>query len=229
MSTWANLIDQVFNQLGVTRPGESVSSPIQAAAFLSAQQRWALNCAEQSFTTAWYHQAFGLTGGVSAYTVGTGGSLTATANPIRITAWRSISGGFESAGDVISFEALEAQAQNTHAETSVLVKAMAADGAYPNKNIRVFPPPSGSGTLILDYYGLMTQPSAVSDAVNFGPGYENFIVNDLAMELYPQYARQGAVSLQAIAANRQNALGVITALNARILGLQQAAPQPAAA
>lgn len=222
---YVETIAQAFEDLGVIRAGETPSTALNNSAFLVAQQRWALNCAEKTFGTQWYHQAFTLTAGTSVYTVGTGGTLVATADPIQIVSWRSASGSFESAGDVISFEEFDQKWQNPNGESAVLVKAVAADGSVPSKIIRVAPIPAASpGSLILTYYALMAQPSIITDATPTAPGYRDFLHNDLAIALYPRYARAGAQSLQALAANRQNALGIITALNARIQGLQQAPP-----
>ena len=226
----SDVINVAFNDLGVTRPGETVSSAIQAAAFYILQQRWALMSLEKLFTTAWYHQGFTLTAGVESYTVGTGGSLTATADPIGITAWRSESGNFKNGGSILSFEALDNLAKDAVGTQTVLAQAVAADGAIPSKNIKVWPTPAaGPGTLFLDYWGKMTQFATVGDSLNFGLGYEDFLHNDLAIALYPQYARTGAVSLQALGTNRQNALDIITRLNAGILGMQQAPPPQQAA
>jgi len=222
----SDIINQAMEDLGVIRPGESISGALQASAFLVLQQRWALNCLEELFSTQRYHQSFTLAAGTSVYTVAaSGGSLTSTVYPIRIVGWRSVSGSFESSGQVVSFEEFEGKVANAFAESSVLAKMVAADGGYPLKTIRVFPVPATSpGSLILDYYGQMTQFAAVSDSLAFAPGYEDFLHNDLAVALYPRYARAGAQSLQALAANRQSSLGIITALNAAIQGKVQAPP-----
>jgi hypothetical protein len=225
---WSQILDQAFEALGVIRPGESVTSSIQNSGFLVLQQVWASNCIEKTFGTQWYHQTFTLTAGTSVYTVGTGGTLVATADPVQIVGWRSVSGLFESAGPVISFEEFDAKWQNAHAESAVLVKAVAADGSVPSKTIRVAPVPATSpGSLILDYYALMAQPALLSDPSPTAPGYQEFMRNAVAIALYPQYARAGAQSLQALAANRQTALSLITGLNAQIHGLQQAPPPQA--
>lgn len=225
----SDIINQAFEDLGVVRPGETITGALQSSAFLVLQQRWALNCLEKTFSTQWYHQTFTLVAGTSVYTVGaSGGSLTSTVNPIQIVGWRSVSGNFESAGPVISFEEFEAKWQNAFAESAVLAKVLASDGGYPLKTIRVAPvPATAPGSLILDYFGAMTQFAAVGDSLAFAPGYEDFLHNDLAIALYPRYARAGAQSLQALAANRQNALNIITALNARIQGMVPAPPQAA--
>lgn len=224
----SDIINQSFEDLGVIRPGETISSNLQNSAFLVLQQLWALNCIEKTFGTQWYHQTFTITAGTSVYTVGTGGSLASTADPVELVSWRSVSGSFESAGEIISFEEFDQKWQNINAESAVLAKAVASDGSVPSKTIRIAPvPASGPGSLILTYYALMPIMAILSDPAPTQPGYQDFLHNALAVELYPRYARTGAQSLQVLAANKQNALSVITALNARILGLQQAPPQGA--
>ena len=154
----------------------------------------------------------------------------ATADPIRITAWRSQSGNFANSGQCIPFEQFEATVKDPLSTTSVLAQVVAADGNIPSKNIRVFPVPATSpGALILDYFGKMTQFAAVSDALAFGPGYEQFIRKDLAITMYPAYARSGAITLQALTASRDAALNIIRQNNAAIQQLGAQAPPAQAA
>ena len=223
----SDIVNQALNDLAVIRPGETPSSSIQAAAFVTLQEIWALNCIEKTFGTQWYHQSFTLIAGTSVYSVGTAGTLVATADPIQIVSWRSVSGNFETAGEVIGFEEFNAKWQNLTSESSVLAKAVASDNSTPSKTIRVAPVPAASpGSLILDYYAPMAPMTILSDSAPSAPGYQQFLHCALAIALYPQYARAGAQSLQALAANKQEALSMITALNARIQGLQQAPPAP---
>lgn len=229
MSTPATIINQALENLGVIRPAETISPDLLASCFLALQQRWDLMSLDQLFTYAWYHQQFAMTAGTSAYTVGLAGTLTATADPIRIVGWRSQSGNFSNAGTPISFEQFEANVKDPLSTTSVLAQVVAVDGQVPTKNIRVFPVPATSpGAMILDYFGKMVALATTGQTLSFGPGYEDFMHNDLAVLLYPRYARQGALSLQALNANRENALNLIRGLNASIQGLGQGQPQAAA-
>ncbi len=226
----SDIINQAFVDLGIIRPGETISGLLQTDAFAALQQSWASMSNDQTFTYAWYHQQFAMVAGTSAYTVGTGGTLVATADPIRITAWRSVSGNFANSGQCIPFEQFEANVKDPLSTTSVLAQVVAADGSIPNKNIRVFPvPAAGPGALILDYFGKMTQFAAVSDALAFGPGYEQFIRKDLAITMYPAYARSGALTLQALTASRDAALNIIRQNNAAIQQLGAQAPPAQAA
>lgn len=228
MSLVSDIINQIFESLGVIRPGETITGALQASAFLVLQQRWAAVTLDRVFSNAVYHQQFPLTAGVTAYTVGTAGSLVATANPIAITAWQSISGNFKSGGSVVSFEEFDAKVSDPLGASSVLAQLVAADQAWPSKNIRVFPTPAaGPGNLVLEYTGQMTQLAAVTDALTFAPGYDHFLHWDGAVVMYPRYARTGAMSLQSLMKNAEDARNFIMSNNARILGLVPAPAQPA--
>lgn len=225
----SDIINQAFEALGVIRPGEAVTTAIQTSAFLVLGERWALAQLDRAMSNQVFHQSFTLTAGTSIYTVGTGGSLVSTANPIRITGWASVSGNFRNGGSPMSFEEFAAKIKDPLGASTVLVQELAADNAAPPINIRVFPTPAASpGALILDYFGQMTQFATVGDTLSFAPGYNEFLRTDLAMALYPQYARATALTMQALAQNLANAKNTIRALNAEILGLVQA-PAPAGA
>lgn len=227
MSLISDVINGAFEDLGVTRPGETITAALQASAFLVLQQRWALNSLERAFVNTIKHQSLTVVAGTSLYTFGTGGTLVATATPIRITGWASVSGAFRNGGRPVSHEEFALKVKDPIGGASVLITDLAADNAYPSINIRVFPvPAAGPGALILDYWTVLTAFAAVGDSLTgLAPGYEEFLRSDLAMGLYARYARQGAQSMQALAANAANAKGTIMALGASILGLVQAPPQ----
>jgi hypothetical protein len=218
----SDIINAAFEDLGVIRPGESVSSAIQTSAFNLLNQRWASTSLERLMNNTVVHQTFTLTGGTSTYTLGTSGTLVATITPVRVISWASVqSSGFRNGGECISHETFAKQIKDPLAATSVLASAVAADNAYPVINLRIFPvPASFPASLILDYYGRLTAFTAVSDSLaGLAPGYEEFLRSDLAIAMYPRYARTGAMSLQSLQANAMQARKNIMELNASIAGL----------
>lgn len=229
MSTIANVIAGAFEDLGVIRPGESISGlAIETSAFLTLQERWALASLDRAFVNTIKHQTLTLTAGTSLYTFGTGGTLVATATPIRVTGWAQVLGNIRRGGVPISHEEFAATFKDELGSTSQFVSHLAADNAYPSINIRVGPVPAASpASLILDYWSQMAQFAAVSDSLaSLAPGYEVYLRNDLAIGLYPAYKRENSKSLEVLGTNAQNAKQTIMALNASILGLRQApAPQ----
>ncbi len=224
MPTVENLINQSFNDLGVTKAGETVSNTVRDAAFVVLQQYWSSLSTEEAMQYLPVHGPFNLTAGVVNYTLGVGGSLNTVARPVRVTGWTSYSGNFRNGGKPISFAELHALAHNPTAKRSILVEALACDNAFPNLNVEVFPPPdNGPGTLILDYWTPLTPFVSVTDVLSLPDGYEAMLHFGLAIQLAPQYSRVGGVP-DSLAADAANSKKDIMDKNAAILGLQQAQP-----
>lgn len=223
----SELITEAYEHLGVITPGETISSDQQAYGFLLLKQMYSVWSAEQVMAYLIYHQDFTLTAGTDKYTVGTGGTLVATARPVRITSWQSSSGNISTSGLVVGFDELRAKAQNATGKRSVLAEMVAADFNYPSINIEVFPVPDTSpGTLGLDYYSPLIEFAAVgTDIASLPDGFHQALAYNLAVALAPQFARVGGVTPE-LAANAQNSKAVIVQKNALILGLTQA-PQAA--
>ena len=225
MSTWTDVINEAFQDLGVIQPGEIISPTMQAAAFLVLKQMYSSWGAEQTMAYLTVHKGFSLTPGTVAYTLGAGGSLNAGVRVVRVTGWTAYSGGFRNGGQVLSLEAVHAQAKDVIGRTSILPEAVGCDGSFPLINLEVFPPPAAApGTLELDYYTPLVAPVNLSDNITLPEGWEEALHFNLAIALSPQYARVGGVP-PALMANAQNSKAVIVQRNAAILGLQ-AAPQP---
>lgn len=219
----SDLIQQSFNDLGVTKAGELISPTMQLFALPLLQQLWSSFSAEEALAYLFQHQTFSLSPGTTIYTLGTGGTLATSARPVRVTGWTSVSGNFRNGGRIISFEELHAMGRNATAKRSVLAEAVAADTAFPAINVEVFPAPDTGANLLLDYYTPLVPFASVSDSLNLPDGWELMTHVELALVLAPQYARQGGVP-PALVAAAANAKQTIMSKNAAILGLQQAAP-----
>jgi hypothetical protein len=215
--------------MGSITAGGSISTAQQTAAFLILQQMWAGWSTEQDMSNAVYHQAFTLTAGQNAYTLGTAGTLVATANPLRVTAATSTSGAFRNPVTVVSFDKFDQLVADGTGKTSVLAELVAVDNSYPTKNIRVYPTPAASpGSLTLEYFAQLAQFATVGDSLNLAPGYEEALHYNLAVALYPQYRRAAGIPPE-LAILAENSKRRIMDLNRSILGLQQAAQTPAVA
>ena len=224
----ANLVSDIINEaladLGVIRPGETISNTVQTDCFVRLNQMWAGWGAEPDVTNAQYHQALTVTAGTSAYTFGTGGTLVATAAPIKIYGAHSVSGSFRQPVKVVSFADFDAQVADGAGTTAVLASVVAVDNAYPSMNIRVFPTPAATpGTLNLDYVGAMTAFAAVGTSLSLHPAFEEALHFNLAMVLLPRYGRQG-FDPTVLAANAQNSKARIVELNRSINGGPAPAP-----
>lgn len=223
----SDLINQAFLDMGAIAAGETITGAEQADAFLRLNQMVKTWSIEHLTAPNMSHTAFTPVAGTIAYTLGTGGSFTTAARPLRVTGATSLSGNFRSNVEVMSFEQFHSTVNDPLGSSSVLALKLAADNGFPSINLRVFPVPAASpGTLWLDYWMALAAFGGVGDTIALPEGWENALHFNLAVALYPQYARAGGIP-DVLAANAQNSKESLVALNREILGA--AAPPPAAA
>lgn len=222
--TWNDLIDLSFIDLAVIQPGASITTSMRT----DAQSR--LNALVSSLNTEQLTvfnqvmQVFNLSAGVSAYTLGSGGTFATTSNlrAQKVTAWRAAYAGVLSrGGGVLSMAELGARANQQGGELAAIPEFVGADTSYPLINVRVFPPPSATpGTLELAYWVPIAQISDFTATISLPEGWPEMLHWNLALRLFPQYARPGQV-IDVIAGNAQNAKASIVNQNS----MQGAAPQ----
>jgi len=222
---WNDIIDLAFLDLGVTQPGEVITTSMRTDAqtrfnvLLSSLSTEGLTAFNQVF------QSFALSANTTSYTLGVGGSFSTAVRAMKVTAWRAFYGGvLSSGGPVLSlaeFGAAAAQAQPT-GETAPIPKIVGADTAYPFINVRLLPPPSFTpGNIELAYWTPITQIADFTQVVSGLPdGWTQMLHFQLAVVLAPQYARDGGISPE-LAANAQNAKASLVQQN--VMGAQ--APQ----
>jgi hypothetical protein len=232
----SDLITEAFIDLGEITPGRTINTLEQADAFLRLNQMLAQWSREQLTVYTVEHDVLALTAGTNLYTVGTGGTLVSTANPVRITGASSVSGNFRQSMRVMSFERFAVEIEDDLSSASILAKVLAADIAYPKINVRVHPMPAPNpGNLLLDYWAALSAFVTVGDTVSLPPGFEEALHFNLALRLYPGYVNAGTPSLAVIEGLARSSKAAIIELNAQVLGErmdpsgQPAAPQGKAA
>lgn len=244
-SQYSDLIQQAFEDLAVVQPGETISSALQANGFAELLQMLQSFSTEGATVFTEQTASFPLNVGVSAYTLGVGGSLATSVRAQRVVAWRATSGAFACGGSPLPYDSFDAAVSSAgqkfqsvvgqvqallapyYLSPSLLLSNaavpmfLAADASWPLINIRVFPVPFG-GTLDLTFWSPITAPASVSDTVTLPPGFEDMIHYNLAVRLYPKYSRVGGMSPE-LAANAQNTKASVVAQNSPI---QTQPPQP---
>jgi hypothetical protein len=191
MALVSDIINEAFVDLGVITVLETISSGMQADAFLRLNQLLDSLSAEGLVIPNQITQAFSLQASITAYTLGVGGNLITTARAMKVTAWRAYYAGvLHSGGRVLSMAEFGEQAKQQLGETTPIPHIVGADTAYPLINVRVFPPPSNTpGTLELSFYTPMAQFATVNDTINLPQGWQDMLHFNLAKRLYPQYPR----------------------------------------
>ncbi len=218
MSLVSDLINQSFLDLGAVAPGEGITTAEQSDAFLRLNQILGQWSKEQLSVYTMVHGNWPLVAGTTVYTLGTGGSLSTAAVPMRVTGAAGVSGAFRGPIEVVSWDAFDARVADGQGEVSVLPEILAADQAWPSINIRVHPTPAAApGTLWLDYWTPLLAFATVGDTIALPPGFEAALHWNLALNLYPQYARPGATA-DVVAGMAQSTKASLVALGAGVLG-----------
>lgn len=212
--TWNELIDAAFVDLGTIQPGESITAAMRTDAQKRLNQLLSSLSTEGLSAFNQVRQAFSLTAGVTAYTLGIAGTFATGVRAMRATSWRAYYGGvLHDGGPILPLDQLGALSKQTNGEVTSIPRAVGADTAYPSINVRVFPPPSSSpGTLELGYWTPITQIADFTLAAGQPEGWEHMLHFNLAVGLAPQYAR-GGISPE-LAANAQNSKASLVSQNA---------------
>jgi len=213
----SDIITEAFLDLGLIAPGQTITSEEQADAFLRLNQMLKSWSTEHVSIFTETHTSFALTAGTNAYTMGTTGTFSTSARPVKICSASAVSGGFRAPVRAMSFEEFRASVDDGRGVVSILPQAMAYDNSFPNLNIRVFPTPAPSpGNLEIDYWTELSAFATVGDTVSLPPGFEDALHYNLATRIYPQYARQGGLD-PGLVSNAQLTKAAITALTASML------------
>lgn len=219
MALVSDIITEAFLDLGVIAAGQTITTEEQTDAFLRLNQMLANWSAEHISVFTETHQSFTLTAGTDAYTLGTAGTLTTSAYPVKITGASAVSGGFRAPVRILSFEEFHGEIDDSRGTTSILASVIARDNAFPSINLKVWPKPATSpGNLELDYWTQIAAFVTVGDTVSLPPGFEHAIHYNLAVALYPQYARQSGPD-PVLIQNADRSKQAIMAVNQTILGM----------
>jgi hypothetical protein len=190
----SDLITAAFEDVGLIAVGETIPTAIQTDAFSRLNQIIDLVSADGLTNPNQVTQTFNLSAGVTAYTLGSGGTLATFGGlrALKVTAWRAFYQGIlHTGGRVLSLAEFGQQAKQILGEQSAVPGIVGADVAFPLINVRVFPPPSFTpGQLELAYLTPIPNFATVGDTVtSMAHGLVKFLRALLAQDLFPQYGR----------------------------------------
>ena len=214
MATAGDIINEALQDLGVIRPGETVSATVTADCLLRLNQLISALSTEQLMAQGTkFVSSYNLQAGISRYTFGVGGTWNTASRPQKITGWRCSYGTFQSGGAMMTMEELDSISRDSGGTAKTLPDAVGSDAAYPTINVGVFPTPGSPAAAIeLIWYGTLTQFAATTDAVTLPDGWNDMLHFNLAIALHPRYGRQN-FDMTTLAANAQNSKAKIVELN----------------
>lgn len=207
--TGLSIAQQAYEQLGVIQPGDTPSTTLKANALDALNGMLSSISAEQYSVFTQTFQTFSLVSGQPAYTLGVGGTMGTASRAQKAVAWSASSGNFRVSGPVLSFPEFQTQAQDPLGSTATLPRIVGADEAYPLINLRVHPVPSATpGNIEIAYWTPVSQFVLITDTITVPEGWYQMLWSNLAVILYPKYARVGGLppELAAIAQNSKAAL-----------------------
>jgi hypothetical protein len=207
--TAQNLIDAALRSIGVLGSGESPTTQEGADGLLALQDligAWSTEGLVIPYINE--RQELTLTGGQTAYTIGTGGDFSTT-RPIQI-----LGAAGKGDGDVeYVYTLIDADTYRRYKlkSTGSQPYALWYNPVYPLGEIKIYPSPTGADTLYLDSLDPITEPTAVGTSVSLPEGYNRALRFNLALELASEYGRSATPLLVKNAADSKRA---VKALNA---------------
>ena len=78
------------------------------------------------------------------------------------------------------------------AMSSVYIKKLFCDYAYPNSQVYIWPTPRLTGTLEVWIYTILTQFASLTTTIDLPPGYEQALRYNFAVAMLPEYPREQA-------------------------------------
>lgn len=217
-TTVTQLIHSSFRLIGAIASGEVLETNELNDAFASLNQMLAL----------WNTEGASLASR-KKLTMSTTGSNTYTLSerPVHIESASVASGGIDSRLEIVDSAGWESVPEK--AATSVYVRVLYCDYAYPTATVYIAPIPRLTGTLEIWIYTVLPQFATVTDSIDLPPGYEDAIRYNFALALLPEYPRgQADPSLPALAQQYKASIQQLNALN-HMRSMMPPAPAPAAA
>ena len=167
-----------------------------------------------------------LTAAQQAYTIGTGGDINRE-RPVKIKAASIIhTGNTPNLSTPVRIVDVDEWNVILSKNATDVPTSLYFDGDYPLAKIYLHPKPSASQSINLYLWSEITQPLALSDTLDYPPGYRNALRFALALDLSIEWGRPVADDLRKRAAESKAELGGLNLSNLNATDL--AKMQPAA-
>lgn len=127
-------------------------------------------------------ESFTLSGGVSAYTIGSGATFN-TVRPIKLIAAYVRDGGIDSTLQIVTDEQYASVLLKTSQGRPEFINYT---NAYPQATINLYPVPSIAYTLHLVAEKQLSE-FTLNQTVDLPPGWRRMLINNLAVEMAPEY------------------------------------------
>ena len=201
-TTARKIIKKSLKKIGVIGVSGSVNAEFEKDTFDELNNMLELWSLEDLMVTADVLEEETLTSGTSVYTVGTGGTFS-TNRPLDISRTPGDTFIRESSGTdhQVKVVTLDVYRQESTKTISGRPYFIAYHDEFPLGKIFVFPE-ANSSTDVLHYRAqvLLSSFATLTTSVNFPPGYEQAIINNLGVMAAPYFGKKNIDLLSALAA-----------------------------
>lgn len=190
MTRVRDILTDALLQIGMLDPTEPIGADAAASALRELNRMVSSWANEELMIYTVDRQTFALVGGQQSYTIGVGGNFN-TAYPVRPSQINLVSvlvNGVEIPIDILNDEQWRDISVKTTSSTFPL--QMWANGNHPLNTLYFWPIPTAANSLIMSVWGQITAFPDVNTVVTLPQGYEDALVQNLAIRLCPSYGVQ---------------------------------------
>jgi hypothetical protein len=219
MATVLDIVTDALNEIGVLAAGEVATADDGAVALRSLNRMINAWKAERVYIYQTTRTTWSITANDGSYTVGTGGDVSVL-RPVRIDHVAISDSAITPATEVPLRLMTDADYARIaiKTQTSNWPEAAYYNLTYPLATLTLWPVPTSTTlTGVLYAPQAAAEFSALATAVSLPPGYERFVVKNLALELAPQY---GATPSQDLKEQAKDAKAVVLRVNKRLVEMQ---------
>lgn len=212
MTTARTLIKRALQKNGVLTKGEAPSGDEASDALQTLNAMLGTWSNDSLLIYARLSESFVLTSGQSAYTIGSGGNFN-TARPMQILSAYVRIGNIDYDLDIINGVAYDDITLKSL--QSSIPSALYYDGNSPLGTITIYPVPT-TGTLYIRSEKQLSSFTTLDTDLDLPPGWDKAIVDNLSIELAPEYGQPVTEAMYMMATN---SLGRIKTAVARNKGM----------
>lgn len=194
--TARDVIATSLRLIGVLAPGENIAAT-EASDGLAALNRMLDSWSNERLNAhARLREVFDLVVGTAAYTMGTDGDFD-SARPQRIEAASIMVSDIEYPLTILTREEWQKIPDKT-SQTEIPTK-LYIEGTYPKETLTFWPVPSVAYEVVTYSWKPLSTLAVLGTEVSFPPGYEDAIIQNLAIRLAPEYRKAVSPVLGALA------------------------------
>lgn len=186
--TAQDLVNGTLKDIGVLAAGETPNADESADSLEKLNELIESFSVQRPFLTAVARNTYAFSIGVGSYTLGAGGTLTAT-RPVAVRQANTIltAGGLVQPIRLVSVEEFSAVLERS--AQANFPKLGYYDGKYPLATLMVTPIPNAASTLELFTWDVVSQLASLATTIAMPPGYLQALRTTLAVNLATMFGR----------------------------------------